>query len=609
GIDSDHPDLSDNIADGWHYFLDGASGAGAEDDHGHGTNVAGIITSRGFVAPLGVAPDADILPIKVLDKDLNFSASSDIVAAIDYVVSHLNDYDNLCVMNMSLGTKTRFSDCPCDSSSLTWLQNLKDSVDAAKDVGIVIFASSGNEGKTTEMPAPACLSAVTAVAAVYDQDLGPEPDSGTYHDVYDKSWPDCNDLDTYPDLITCFSNRNGCNELAAPGRNILSTGMFSPSLTSTFTGTSQASPHCAAVAALMHEKAEFMRVGTWPAWIVQTMKDTGVPTFDPAATSPNPIRVDAFAAVNQFIEPWAGFKWKQFPNTSGYGMDIACDIFDYPGPSVQRRLADDFLCTTTGPITKVVLYASWKADSKATLGRIHLAIYSDIPDPDGDGPAFSTPGYLLWEKDFYSVQEDFTESRYYTIPPMTMPGKAWWWDPAGGNAPVQNDDKETWRYDIPINRTEAFVQQGDPCEPVVYWLGVHVYFGGFIPVPSDPGFGWKTSLISEAWNDAAVYSNDAGSTWSRLKYPMGLPAIGENIDLAFEILGNICCSCPDYNSDETITLEDYAGFADHWGWTGPSGGDDSIRDLNCDGSVDYKDVSILARLWLAGCMDDCRGCF
>ena len=227
----------------------------------------------------------------------------------------------------------------------------------------------------------------------------------------------------------------------------------------------------------------------------------------------------------------------------------------------------------------------------------------------GDGTGFSTPGDLLWEKDVYSDYGDFTESLYYTISPMTYPSRAWWWDPAGGNAPVASDHKKTWRYDIPIAQTDAFVQQGDPCEPVVYWLGVHVYFGGFIPFGSDPGFGWKTSLTSEGWNDAAVYSCNNGSTWTRLRYPIGLPAFGDNINLAFEILGEICCSCPDYSSNETITFEDYAGFADEWGWTGPSGGDISNKDLNCDGSVDYKDVSIFARLWLAGCIDECRGCF
>ncbi|RPH49116.1 MAG: hypothetical protein EHM84_06640, partial [Lysobacterales bacterium] len=69
GIDTDHPDLSDNIAAGAQHFLDdgGDIGAGAEDDNGHGTNVSGIITVGGVVASVGVAPDADILAVKVLD--------------------------------------------------------------------------------------------------------------------------------------------------------------------------------------------------------------------------------------------------------------------------------------------------------------------------------------------------------------------------------------------------------------------------------------------------------------------------------------------------------------------------------------------------------------
>jgi len=139
------------------------------------------------------------------------------------------------------------------------------------------------------MPAPACLSAATAVAAVYDQDLDREPDGGTYN-------CGCFDADTYGDLITCFSNRNGCNELAAPGRSIESSGMGGG--LSWYTGTSQASPHCAGVAALMYEKAEDLGVSISPDQIVQIMKDTGAAAADPAGTSPNPKRVDALAAVD-----------------------------------------------------------------------------------------------------------------------------------------------------------------------------------------------------------------------------------------------------------------------------------------------------------------------
>jgi subtilisin family serine protease len=64
GIDTDHPDLVDNLI-GEECRLasggcptGGTSGSGpgsAEDDNGHGSHVSGIITSGGVVAPLGVA--------------------------------------------------------------------------------------------------------------------------------------------------------------------------------------------------------------------------------------------------------------------------------------------------------------------------------------------------------------------------------------------------------------------------------------------------------------------------------------------------------------------------------------------------------------------------
>ena len=73
GIDSDHPDLVDALVYE-HHFLDMGldTGPGAEDSSvlGHGINVSGIVASRGVVAPRGVAPDAKILAIKVLDNVL-----------------------------------------------------------------------------------------------------------------------------------------------------------------------------------------------------------------------------------------------------------------------------------------------------------------------------------------------------------------------------------------------------------------------------------------------------------------------------------------------------------------------------------------------------------
>ncbi|MFQ5805441.1 MAG: S8 family serine peptidase [Phycisphaerae bacterium] len=301
GIDTDHPDMIDDVAPGgWYFLSEGAdTGPGAEDDNGHGTNVSGIITSAGAIAPPGVAPDADILAVKVLDTN-GEGWVSDWVAGVNYVVSVQANYNRLAVINMSLGTFALFSNCPCDDDT-AYNEAAQEALQAAKAAGIVTFASSGNRGWCDRMSSPACLSAATAVAAVYDLDYGREPDSGTYWDAYGDSFGDCFDDPTFPDLITCFSNRSPCNELAAPGRWITAPGMGGG--TSTYTGTSQAAPHCSGVAALLLQ-ADPARQLT-PNDIVQLLKQTGQPTVDPCETTPNPLRVDALAAVDVLVNSWA----------------------------------------------------------------------------------------------------------------------------------------------------------------------------------------------------------------------------------------------------------------------------------------------------------------
>ncbi|HUU96117.1 MAG TPA: S8 family serine peptidase, partial [Phycisphaerae bacterium] len=303
GIDTGHPDLSDNIAEGAYHFLRDAYdpndpydpndidyGPGAEDDNGHGTNVAGIITSAGTVAPVGVAPDADILAIKVLDAN-GAGWMIDVAAAVDYVISVQGDYDRLAVINMSLGSDYLFEECPCDEwgdpddphDPFHWNGLLRRALEAARDAGIVSFAASGNDGECWAMRSPACLSSVAAVAAAYDDFYGPQ-----------SWWGVCEDSTTYPDLVACFSNRNQCNELSAPGVYITAPGMGGG--TSTYTGTSQATPHASGVAALMLEADP--RWQLIPCIIRDNLRALGHITVDPCDWNPNPRRVNARRSVD-----------------------------------------------------------------------------------------------------------------------------------------------------------------------------------------------------------------------------------------------------------------------------------------------------------------------
>lgn len=183
GYDSDHLDLSDDLFAEQCFCSGGGgccpgggtsqSGAGsAEDDHGHGTNVSGIITSAGMVSSLGNAPDAGIIAVKVLAADSSFCCTSDIVAGLDWLASNHSD---AAAVNMSLGTFALYPG-DCDAANAFTLA-LAVAVNNLRSLGVTVFASSGNDGSGTQMAAPACVANSISVGAVYDANIGAAPRS------------------------------------------------------------------------------------------------------------------------------------------------------------------------------------------------------------------------------------------------------------------------------------------------------------------------------------------------------------------------------------------------------------------------------------------------
>lgn len=243
GIDTDHRDFSGRIV-AQQCFCAGLPGSegccpngadvmsgdgSAEDDHGHGTNVSGILAGGGKVAHRGAAPEASIVAVKVLDDKNRFCCSSDVVAALDWV---LEQHPDASVVNASLGTSALFSG-ECDAST-GYTRALGTAVDNLVQNGTMVFVSSGNSGSSTSLSAPACNRGVIAVGAVWDADIGERLVLG------------CND-NAVEDKATCFTNSNDQVDLYAPGAPITSSGRNGG--TSTFSGTSQATPMVAGCAA------------------------------------------------------------------------------------------------------------------------------------------------------------------------------------------------------------------------------------------------------------------------------------------------------------------------------------------------------------------------
>ncbi|MCH8008084.1 MAG: S8 family serine peptidase [Chloroflexi bacterium] len=273
GVDIDHPDLADDIL----YeacFVQGEDCRGehpGEDEHGHGTNVAGIITSDGTIAPLGVAPDAKIAVYRVLTSS-GFGRFSDWIAALDDILANHTEVN---VVNMSLQSREG-----CPSLALTL------AISTLRDEGVATFVASGNHGNKNGLLVPSCVAEAISVGATYDGNIGSI-----------SGWKsDCTDQTTAVDQVTCWSDSDNSLDLLAPGARVTSTGMGGGTIT--FLGTSQASPHAAGVAALLFQAFPDLSVNELEARMKSagTLLTDDLDDNDPSTNRTTP-RVDARVAL------------------------------------------------------------------------------------------------------------------------------------------------------------------------------------------------------------------------------------------------------------------------------------------------------------------------
>lgn len=176
---------------------------------------------------MGVAPDANIIGVKVLNQDGGGSIS-DVIAGIQWTIENRERY-NIKVMTMSLGTKAKTS----------YRQDpLCQAVSAAVSAGITVVTAAGNNGpKEATINSPAISPSVIAVGACDDR-KAKEASKVTIAEFSSRG-PTVDGI-TKPDIL-------------APGVSIHSLSHEGSGYTS-LSGTSMATPIVAGCAALLYEK-------------------------------------------------------------------------------------------------------------------------------------------------------------------------------------------------------------------------------------------------------------------------------------------------------------------------------------------------------------------
>ncbi len=232
GCDPEHPDLKNRIAGGRNFTSDdGGNSDIFADYNGHGTHVAGTIAAEGNGSGVvGVAPEAELLIVKVLDQN-GSGTYEGIIEGIHYAIEQKVD-----IISMSLGG-------PQD------LPELHEAVIKAVKENILVVCAAGNEGdgddRTNEFGFPGCYNEVISVGAV--------------------------DLDR---RSSDFSNSHNELDLVAPGEKIEST--YPGGKYASLSGTSMATPHVSGALALLKSisNESFGRNLTEPELYAQLIKRT-----------------------------------------------------------------------------------------------------------------------------------------------------------------------------------------------------------------------------------------------------------------------------------------------------------------------------------------------
>ena len=264
------PDSPSNIQLGYNAITrtaDTSTTTASLDDNGHGTHVSGTIdeAANNAFECAGMAYGVTLLPVKALDQT-GEGYDSDIAAGIEWAIVQT---PKPRVINMSIGAS---------SSSAT----LQAAVEDAYNAGVAVVAAAGNEGlPTVDYPAAYQPYVLSVGASGYNRELAYYSNYGPQLDVVAPGGDDTAFAGSDTRDWIWQETIGGYN--SSTGQTSYSEGVYG------YEGTSMATPHVSALAALLVSQNSSLTPAEIYARIEQTADSLGTQStygyglIDPAA--------------------------------------------------------------------------------------------------------------------------------------------------------------------------------------------------------------------------------------------------------------------------------------------------------------------------------------
>ena len=325
-----HKDIANSLWDGGeeypnHGYNTFENSHNVTDGFNHGTHCAGIICGDGTSGTqIGVAPDATIICVKVMDDAGSGNANS-VCSGIEFAIEHGAD-----VLNMSLGFP---------NASNSTREALRQTYENALEAKVAIVTAVGNDGmlnltfpvpNSVRVPGgcpppwlhpdqqanPGGLSACIAVGAVNSSNKVAD---------FSSRGPFTWQTTAYEDYPYLPGREIGLirPDVCAPGVNIVSCSNKNSGGYASMDGTSQATPCVTGVICLMLQKKSHLT----PAQICEALETTATKLSETKSNETGSGCVNALLALEEI---------DKYEDTTGINDNLMADFNVYPNPVKDR---------------------------------------------------------------------------------------------------------------------------------------------------------------------------------------------------------------------------------------------------------------------------------